>query len=759
MSQLAADPALIEQALNALYPAGVIELRGIYTKGRKRVDAGYFDTEHRKDLVREACRMNQRGASVYVTLNALDPQLLARCSNRVQEYAQATATDANIVRRQWLLIDVDPQRPKDTSATDEQLQLAEIKATAVREFLTARGWPEAALALSGNGVHLLYRIDLPNTDATRDLLKSCLEALALRFNDEHVKVDRSVFNAARIVKLHGTIANKGDNVPIAPWRCSRLTQVPQQLDIVSQAILEDLARLAAPPPTYKPNGQHRPYLVAHRWAETDVAKFLSRANLEGVGPDNHGGVQRWKLRHCPFNPEHGFGEAAVFLAEDGRLGFECRHDSCQDKHWKDLRELVDGKRGANGAARSHSTVEDMPPAPDLTEEELERWAIQQESALESHAGNEQKPDQTVEPDKARSPGIILLWKDFIGRDPPARQWIIPHWIPAQHVTLLSGRGGVGKSLLAQHLGSALSTGAPYLEPLSAHKVLMWAAEDDADELWRRQVNISFHLESPFQTLTNFTLRSCVGCDVTLAAPLFNGLTPTPLLHTLREEVCDLKVDFVILDNIARIYGGNENDRHQVTTFVAWLQSACAPAGVLLLGHPAKAAGSEFSGSTAWEGAVRARLYFSDRPPDEPVEEDAAVDPDVRYLSRRKANYSDLDLRKFNLREGVLIPEEVQRRSGTSHVSGQFCKDVVLRAVRKLSERGLHGTSSTSSPTYLPKLAKQYSLLESATEKSFGTAMRKMVIDGDLVTAQVGVYSNRTPKMGLVIPAQVERTNG
>ncbi|MDB6104074.1 MAG: putative P-loop containing nucleotide triphosphate hydrolase superfamily protein [Gammaproteobacteria bacterium] len=353
------------------------------------------------------------------------------------------------------------------------------------------------------------------------------------------------------------------------------------------------------------------------------------------------------------------------------------------------------------------------------------------------------------------PGTVLDWATFVGREPPERQWIVPYWIPDSHVTLLAGRGGIGKSLLAQHLGTALAGGVEYMEHLTAKRVLMWASEDDADELWRRQISISSYLAVPFENLGNFRLRSCVGCDVTLAAPIFNALGKTPMLKTLTEESKDYKAELVILDNIARVFGGNENDRHQVTTFVAWIQAACAPAAVLLLGHPAKATGSEFSGSSAWEGAVRARLYFSDRPPDQPVTEDEFdVDPTVRYLSRRKANYSELDMRKLNLHDGVLLPEQAQRRSGGA-ATGQFCRDIVLRAVQKLAEKSMYGTSSTASPSYLPRLAKQYGLLENATESAFAGAMRQMVMDGALVNGKVGAYANRTPKMGLIDSAQMQ----
>jgi AAA domain len=342
------------------------------------------------------------------------------------------------------------------------------------------------------------------------------------------------------------------------------------------------------------------------------------------------------------------------------------------------------------------------------------------------------------------------WQSLDGRDPPAREWIIPYWIPHRHTTLLAGRGGVGKTLLAQHLGAALALGFEYVELLEPRRVLMWAAEDDEAELWRRQIHISSWMGRPLQALADrFSLHSYAGEDVTLMAPVSGSLMPTPMLGTLRQQVADYRAEVVILDNIARMYGGSENDRHAVTTFCAVVQGVCAPAAVVLLGHPSKALGSEYSGSTAWEGAVRARLYLSDRRPDEQADDDAPVDDAVRYLARRKANYSDRDIRRLTLADGVLIPAVVE--AARTAPGGVFLRDVVRRAVQKLAASNVYGTGSTASPSYLPRLAKDYGLLENVTGKAFASAMREMILAKELVNQPIGTYSNGTRRQGLVIP--------
>ncbi len=352
------------------------------------------------------------------------------------------------------------------------------------------------------------------------------------------------------------------------------------------------------------------------------------------------------------------------------------------------------------------------------------------------------------------PHAPIDWRALEGKEPPPREWVMPEWIPAAHVTLLAGKGGVGKTLLAQHIGTALAGGKHYITDLAPKRVLMWAGEDDERELWWRQRNICSYLGLTFSDIADrFCLHSYAGTDITLAIPIFGTLERTAMLGELARQVKEFAADIVILDNIARIYGGNENERHSVTTFVAWVQGACAPAAVLLLGHPSKMPGSEFSGSTAWEGSVRSRLYLGDTPPDAvPGPDDDAPAPDgqIRYFARRKANYSDTDLIKLRLLDGALVPVEEERRIGSFNPDSEMSRQAVRYALESLSSRDVHSSASTSSPAYLPKLAKQYGLLGTLTDKQFATAMRAMIMDRTIARAQVGMYENRTPKFGLVV---------
>jgi len=172
--------------------------------------------------------------------------------NRLKDRVKTTTSDKDIVRRDWFPLDFDPVRPADISSTDAEHDAALQRAEACASWLRSRGWPAPVAADSGNGGHRLYRIDLPNDDDSRALLQRGLEALAMYFSDSAVALDVSVFNAARIWKVYGTLACKGDHLPERPHRLSRLLDVPSTLENVTRQQLEELAALLPAPVSLTP---------------------------------------------------------------------------------------------------------------------------------------------------------------------------------------------------------------------------------------------------------------------------------------------------------------------------------------------------------------------------------------------------------------------------------------------------------------------------------------------------------------------------
>nr|WP_320132154.1 hypothetical protein [uncultured Holophaga sp.] len=228
MKVLKPDPNLMRESLRVLGVGRdhVTELRVLDARFQKGYApftfSGYFDDL--EALIKEACRV-EYAKGWYITLNPLNPDLLSRRSNRADRAGKGeTASDGDVLKRTWLPIDLDAVRLSGISATDEEHHVALDRARKIAAHLRGQGWPDPILGGSGNGAHLLYRVDLPRDDG--GVVQKCLQALDKRFSDEWVKVDTSVYNSARIWKLYGTPACKGDSTLNRPHRMAKIIGIP-----------------------------------------------------------------------------------------------------------------------------------------------------------------------------------------------------------------------------------------------------------------------------------------------------------------------------------------------------------------------------------------------------------------------------------------------------------------------------------------------------------------------------------------------------
>ncbi len=151
-----AEYARIAANLRALHGDGeTIEIRTLVT-GR-RATARYFDSID--EAAKHAAKQDAPGKNVYQTLNVLPDDLLYR------DGSEATK-DHEVTRRRWLMVDLDPKRAAGVSATDAERDKARQTAREIVAYLRKAGWPDPHVFDSGNGLHLLYRIDLPNDAPT-----------------------------------------------------------------------------------------------------------------------------------------------------------------------------------------------------------------------------------------------------------------------------------------------------------------------------------------------------------------------------------------------------------------------------------------------------------------------------------------------------------------------------------------------------------------------------------------------------------------
>lgn len=348
------EPDEIRKTIQALKDyEELFEVRCLEANG-KRVSSGYFrDVEVMLD---QLSRLNSIDSNVYITLNNIKPECYSREQrDRFITNTKVQTSDNDICGYEWLFIDADPKRPAGVSSTDEQLNQAKSIGNKVYVFMKNLGFNEPITAMSGNGIHLLYKIRLRNSDENKALIKNCLLVLDMLFSNDCVDIDKTNFNPARICKLYGTVARKGSNTAENPHRMSRLLSEGSK-EPTDKAYLEKLAAmLPVPEKPQKYNG--------YRPNEFDLEEWLIKYGLRYQKTNYSDGI-KYILEQCPFDSNHKGKDACIFQARSGAIGFHCFHNSCSDKTWKDVRLLYEPeayeKRQKEYEARIYSRQQEKP---------------------------------------------------------------------------------------------------------------------------------------------------------------------------------------------------------------------------------------------------------------------------------------------------------------------------------------------------------------------------------------------------------------
>lgn len=331
---------MITAGLRALHePGEVFELR-LFNVPKKngyvvKTVSGYFDNV--EEAAKAVLPLSGK-AAIYATANPVNPALLARAHNRLVENPKQTTADVDIIGRRLILIDADPVRPSGISATDNEKAAAQPVIECVREYLAGWGWSPRLFADSGNGWHLVYTTSLPNDEETTGLLTRLLKDLGGRFDTEQATVDTTVYNAARIWKVYGTLAVKGDSVPARPHRLAHIIEHDPDSPIVT---LNNLRAVASAGDRYTTAG-YTP-LYGEGYAAGDIEGALRGAGIDWKSKQDGKGRTVYELSKCLTSNAHNDG-ARVFLttngSEAGKVGYKCHHNSCDGKNWQDVRGLL-----------------------------------------------------------------------------------------------------------------------------------------------------------------------------------------------------------------------------------------------------------------------------------------------------------------------------------------------------------------------------------------------------------------------------------
>jgi RecA-family ATPase len=344
---------------------------------------------------------------------------------------------------------------------------------------------------------------------------------------------------------------------------------------------------------------------------------------------------------------------------------------------------------------------------------------------------------------------IFAASSLAGSPAPPRLFHVEGLIPIRTVTMLGGDGGTVKSLLGFQLAASTVLGTGWLgQPVCRGASFFLTAEDDKDEVHRRLVDIANEARVELEDLADLHLVSLAGEDALLAAKNSKGdlKVPTPLFAALDATIAALSPALVVLDILADLFGGDENNRVHARQFVAMLRGLALKhdTTILLLAHPSltgmRQNGSGLSGSTAWSNSVRSRLYV------ERVknEEGAELDSDVRVLKTTKANYADIGTEiRMRWQRGVFVPMPADTpKGGLAAYAAKQNADEIFAALVTAYEAEKSHVSSTPSANFAPAVFARDPRSQGIGKKALGDAMNRLFAARKIEVIEFGPPSRR-----------------
>lgn len=562
------DKTEVRKTISILKPeAKLFEIRII---GGSNNSTGYFRDAN--TLIQELMNARYDAVSnVYITLNTIRDECYSRQQrDKLIRNAKPTTSDSDIALYDWLMIDIDPARAAGTSSSDEEIQLAKNKGNEVYQYMRNAGFEEPVIALSGNGVHLLYMIGLQVNEANKNLVKKCLQVLDLFFSDNRVKIDTANFNPARICKLYGTLAQKGSDTPERPYRMSRIVRVPDELKQSRRALLEQLAGNLPEPEQPKRYNNYNP-------GQFDLDNWLDKYGIR-YQKTSYGSGTKYILEHCPFDEGHTKKDACIFKMSNGAIGFHCFHNSCADKKWQDVRLLFE----PDAYSRTFTPEERHPnyKNPNYTVEKVQK--VEKVDGQPVFYTTEQIRLLKTPPEEFIKTGIRQLDEKLRG-------------LKKGFVTCLSGLRACGKSsVISQITVEAAEQGyrsALFSGELTAKNMLKWLEQQAAGKNYvvPTQYENYYVVRQPYDEIISKWLDEKVYIYNNYYGNEFKGI-----MEEIQRVVVEHKVDLIILDNMMALnISALDQDKYQQQSyFVEFLEDFAKRNNVhiMFVAHPRKSQG-------------------------------------------------------------------------------------------------------------------------------------------------------------------------
>ena len=346
-----------------------------------------------------------------------------------------------------------------------------------------------------------------------------------------------------------------------------------------------------------------------------------------------------------------------------------------------------------------------------------------------------------------------------GVEPSPVHFIVQGLLPAAETTLLTAPGGGNKTTLClmiaaamaarldSVLGMAIEPGpAAYIGMEDSEGRLHWMLHHICAGMGVSMLDLAgrLHVVSLRQVMHDGLASFEHGGEI----------APGDLYHQAQELVEATGAKLLVLDNLAHLFLGNENDRMQATRFLSLLNKLASDTGaaILLLAHTPKS-GADFSGSTGWQNATRSHAA---------IEKEEGGDPDVRVLKVSKGNYvRPGEVTRFRWFDHYLIrpedlpPDIADQLAATSRASS--ANEAFLRCLAMVDGQG-RAVSHSRGGNYAPRLFAKMPEARGFDQDDLEAAMERLLHLGVILADQeVGKYANRTARRGLKQVAELAQS--
>jgi RecA-family ATPase len=381
------------------------------------------------------------------------------------------------------------------------------------------------------------------------------------------------------------------------------------------------------------------------------------------------------------------------------------------------------------------------------------WEMQDSRDRWRHTG-EPPPATTLEeygPNTARvtldpiEPLTLVSPQAWKGAPLEPMRWLATNRIPAGDATILSGDGGGGKTTVALQLAVAVERGlGDWLgTTCESGPVIFFSGEEPEQEMRRRLARVTRKLgidPAEIERL-HFHFADPDRCLLGVARP--NGpIAATPLFESLAAAVLDIRPAVVMVDSIAAVFGGNQNDRTHARSFVGLFRKLArqADCAVLLLDHPSLSgitSGTGRGGSMDWQNATRARLHL------ETVKD--AERGAGRVLEVKKTNYGPCGEKvKLRWEDGCFVLESAAS-SPVQAAAANAADRAYLDCLDVATEQGRNVFASTGRG-YAPNVFAEMPQANGITARALKAAQERLFSTGTIHNEPCGPASRNSRRI-------------